>query len=146
MPIGFGFAVGDFIAGINFLIDGIKSFSETHGAKAHHQELGRDLTSLKNALDGIQTLSLSQTQVAQVTAVNTAVDGCRLCIDGFVQSNSRFDSLDSTPSRKWSLAAFKKGVLGVRWAILKKTEVADFRTTIQQHCSHILMLLATLEM
>lgn len=146
MPVGFGFSVGDFIAGINLLIDSVKSLDEAHGAKADYQELGRELSSLKNALDGIQTFSPGQAQVAQVTAVNTAVDGCRLCVDGFVQRNSKFESLDSTPSKRWSPAAFKKGVLGIRWAIVKKNEVAKFRSDIQRHTHHVLMLLATLEL
>ena len=146
MPVAFGFSIGDFIAGINLLIDSVKSLDEAHGAKADYRELGRELSNLKDAFDGIQSLSLSQAQVAQVKAVNTAVAGCRLCIDGFVQRNSKFQGLDSTPLKRWSLAAFKKGVLGIRWAILKKNEVAKFRSDIQRHSDHILMLLAVLEM
>ena len=145
MPVGFGFSVGDFIAGINLLIDSVKSLDEAHGAKADYQELGRELSSLKNALDGIQTFFPGQ-EVAQVAAVNTAVDGCRLCVDGFVQRNSKYESLNSAPSKMWSLAAFKKGVLGIRWAVVKKNEVAKFRSDIHRHSDHILMLLATLEM
>ena len=146
MPVGFGFSVGDFIAGINLLIDSVKSLDEAHGAKADYQELGRELSNLKDAFDSIQSLSLSQAQVAQVKVINTAVDGCRLCIDGFVRRNSKFQSLDSTPSKRWSVAAFKKGVLGIRWAIVKKNEVAKFRSDVQRHSDLILMLLATLEM
>ena len=146
MPVVFGFSVGDFIAGIDLLVDSVKSLDEAHGAKADYQELGRELSSFKNALDGIQALSLGQAQVDQVTAVNTAVDGCRLCVDEFVQRNSKFESLDSIPSKRWSLASFKKGVLGIRWAVVKKKEVAKFRSDIQRHSDHILMLLATLEM
>ena len=146
MPVGFGFSVGDFIAGINLLIDSVKSLDEAHGAKADYQELGRELSNLKDAFDGIQRLSLSQAQVAQAKAVDTAVTGCRLCIDGFVQRNSNFQGLDSSPPKRWSLAALKKGVLGIRWAIMKKNEVAKFRSDIQRHSDHILMLLAILEM
>ena len=146
MPVAFGFSIGDFIAGINLLIDSVKSLDEAHGAKADYQELGRELSDLSNALDGIQTLSLSQVQVSHVNAVNNAVDGCRLFIEGFVQRNSKFESLDSSPSKRWSLAAFKKGVLGIRWAIVKKKEVAKFRLDIQRHSDRILLLMATLEM
>lgn len=145
MPVGFGFSVGDFIAGINLLIDIVKSFSKSHGAKADYQELGRELVSLKNALESIQALSLNTAQAAQVSAVNTAVDGCHLCVDGFVQRNSKFRSLESAPKKQWSLAAFKNGVLGVKWAILKKNKVARFRADVQAHSNGIQMLLATLQ-
>ena len=145
MPVGFGFSVGDFIAGINLLIETVKSFSETHGAKADYQELGRELVSLKNTLDSIQTLSLNPAKAAQISAVNTAVDGCHLCVDGFVQRNSKFRSLESAPKKQWSLAAFKNGVLGMKWAILKKNKVAKFRADVQAHSNGIQMLLAALQ-
>ena len=145
MPVGFGFSVGDFIAGINLLIEIVKSFSETHGAKADYQELGRELISLKNALDGIQALSLNTAQAAQISAVNAAVDACRLSVDGFVQRNNKFRSLGCAPVKQWSLAAFKNGVLGVKWAILKKNKVVKFRADVQAHSNGIQMLLATLQ-
>ena len=144
--VPFGFSIGDFIDGISLLIDGVKSFSETHGAKADHQKLRRDLISLKNTLDGIQTLSLDATQIAQQTAVNAALDDCRSCVDGFVQRNSKFERLGSTPAKQWSLAAFRNHALGVQWAILKKAEVAKFRTEVQQQSDNIELLLATWQM
>lgn len=84
-----GFCVGDFIAGINLLIDSVKIFSETHGAKADHQALQRELTIFKIALDGIQPLSLDQAHAAQIVAMNDAIDACRFCVNGFLQRNSK---------------------------------------------------------
>lgn len=145
MPVAFGFSVGDFITGINLLIDSVKSFSETHGAKADHEELQRELIVLKNTLDGIQALSLDQAQAAQILAVNDAIDACHSCVNGFLQRNSKFKSLSSNPAKQWSLAAFKRGVLGIQWAILKKTEIAKFRAKVERQSNNIHMLLATLQ-
>lgn len=141
-----GFCVGDFIAGINFLIDSVKIFSETHGTKADHQALQRELTIFKIALDGIQPLSLDQAHAAQIVAVNDAIDACRLCVNGFLQRNNKYESLYSIAAKQWSLATFKRGVLGVQWAILRKIEVAKFRAEVQRHTNYIHMLLATLQM
>lgn len=146
MPVAFGFSVGDFITGINLLIDSVKSFSETHGTKADHEELQRELIVLKNTLDGIQALSLDQAQAAQILAVNDAIDACHSCVNGFLQRNSKFKSLSSNPAKQWSLAAFKRGVLGIQWAILKKTEIAKFRAKVERQSNNIHMLLATLQM
>lgn len=110
MLVPFRFSIGDFIANLN-LIDAVKSLIGTHGAKASHQELQRELTSLKNALDGVKALSLDQTQAFQISAVDDAVHGCRVHIEDFVQRNSKFKSLDSTPAKLWSLAEFKNRAL-----------------------------------
>ena len=135
MPVAFGFSVGDFITGINLLIDSIKSLDEAHGAKADYEGLQQQLTSLKNALDGIEALSLDKTQKA-------AMIDCRSCVDGFVRRNSAFRSLSSSHTKTGTMAAFRNGVLGVRWAILKKKDVAKFRAEVQQHCHNIHLLLA----
>ena len=46
MPVPFGFSVGDFISGIEFLIDAIKSLRDTNGAQDYQKELGRELKHL----------------------------------------------------------------------------------------------------
>lgn len=63
MPVQFGVSVGDFIFGIEVLIDAIKSLSDNHGAQVDYKDwalqgLGRELYSLKSAFGCVQNLSL----------------------------------------------------------------------------------------
>lgn len=144
--LGFGFSLGDFIAGINVLIDVAHSLNDTYGAQADYEELGRELKSLRDGLDSIERLSLDPTQAAETTAVKAAVNNCYACVDTFVQRNNKFKGLESTPGHKWSLKRLKKCGRGVQWAIWKKDDVAKFRTELGMHSEAIHMLLATLQL
>ena len=146
MPVPFGVSVGDFIVGIEVLIDAIKSLSDTHGAQADYKELFRELNSLKTALGCIQNLSLDPSQPTQASAVNAAIDDCILCVDTFVKRNSKYSSLDSKQGKAWSLDGLNSCRRMVQWAIWKKKDVAKFRAQVQQHADAIQMLLATIQM
>ena len=93
--VPFGFSVGDFIADINLLIDAVHSLSDTNGAHANYEDLGRQLTSLRKGFEYIQGLKLDATQSAQASAVHTALNHCRLCVDGFVKRNKQIQELGS---------------------------------------------------
>ena len=108
MPVPFGVSVGDFIAGIELLIEGVKSLSDTNGAQADYKKLWCELNNLKKGLECIQSLSLDPTQPAQVSAVNSAVNDCLSCVDAFVNRNSKYSALNSTPAKIWSLAGLKE--------------------------------------
>lgn len=144
--VPFGFSVGDFIAGINILIDAVHGLSETNGARADYEELGRQLKNLRKGIECIEGLNLDDTQLAQASAVNTALDDCRLCVDSFVKRNGNFKSLEDQPGKQWSLAALKRQGRQVQWTLWKKADVAKFRAAIQQHSDAIQMLLASIQM
>lgn len=144
--IPFGVSVGDFITGINLLIDAVHSLNDTHGAQADYEELGRQLKNLGKGFECIEDLHLDATQSPQASAVNEALKDCRLCVDGFVKRNSRFKSLETTSGNQWSLAALKRQGRKVQWALWKKADVAKFQVAIQQHSDAIQMLLASIQM
>ena len=144
--VTFGFSVGDFIAGINLLIDVVHSLDNTHGAQADYQELGRELQSLKSGLDGIGALCLDSTYETEISAVNAAVDNCRTCVNMFVRRNDGFKSLENTSRERWSLARVKKCGRGVQWAVWKKDDVVRFRDQVHCHSGAIGMLLDTVQM
>lgn len=144
--VPFGFSVGDFIAGLNLLIDAVHSLSDTDGAQADYSELGRQLKSLRKGFECIQGLNIHVTQSAQASAVDTALNDCRLCLDRFVKRNSKFKSLEATSGTQWSLAALERQGRKVQWALWKKADVAKFRAAIQQHSNALQMLLASIQM
>lgn len=143
--VAFGFSVGDFIAGINLLMNAVHSFSNTHGAQADYQELGRELQSLNNGLDGIRALSLDSTYEAEISAVNSAVDRCHTCVESFVQRISKYKSLETTSEKKWSLPTLKRCGHGVQWVAWKRKDVVNFRDQVHYHSGAIGILLATLQ-
>lgn len=85
MPVPFGFSVGDFINGIELLLDAVESLHDTNGAQDDYKELGRELKHLRNGLEGIKALSLDPTQPVQSSAAKAAAHDCLLCLDKFIQ-------------------------------------------------------------
>ena len=143
--VGFGISVGDFIAGINTLIDIVHSLSDTNGAQADYKELRRELQSLKSGLDGIVTLSPDASQKTEFSDLIAAVENYRACVESFVQRNIKFKSLEGIPEKMWSLTTLKKRGRGVQWAIWKKDDVERFRDQVQIHTGAIGMLLSILQ-
>ena len=143
--VGFGISVGDFIAGINTLIDIVHSLSDTHGAQADYKELGSELQSLKSGLDGVEALSPDPTQTIEFSALIAAIEKCRACVEGFLQQYHKFKRLETKPKKKWSFPTLKKRGRGVQWAIWKRDDVQRFRGQVQCHTEAIGILLSILQ-
>ena len=142
--VPFGFSVGDCIAGISLLIDAVHGLSKTDGAQADYEELGRQLQNLSNGLECVEGLRLDSAQ--QISAVDTALNDCRLCIDSFIKRNSKFKSFEITSDKQWTLAALKRQGRKIQWALWKTADIAKFQAAIQQHSDAIQMLLVSIQM
>ena len=146
MPVPFGFSVGDFVSGIELLLDGIKSLRDTNGARDDYRELIRELEHLKNGLKSVEALYIDSTQPIQCSAAKAMVDDCLMRIDDFIQQNARFSSLDATPAGRWTVAGLKDRWRMVQWALWKKADVVRFKSQVQQHVEAIRMLLTSIQM
>ena len=144
--VAFGFSVGDFIAGINLLIEAASSMSNTHGAQADYQGLSRQLRNLTNSLDCIQALNQNLLQPTQAAALDTALKDCRRSVDDFVQTNKKFKDLQNATGGQWSLATLKRQGRKIQWALWKKADVIKFQCTIQTHAAALQSLLASIQM
>ena len=132
--MSFGWSAGDVIAGITVLIQVYQSLDNSRGGKASYSELIRELSSLQNALRGIEKLG------AQVP-LDEAVLNCQKCIDGFVERIKKFKGIEKDyDASRWSLDKFKKNVWAVEWAMCKKSEIDDFRKAVLFHTAAILSL------
>lgn len=132
--MSFGWSAGDVIAGIGVLIQVFAALDDSKGGKASYSELIRELTSLQNALDGIQMLGPG-------ASLDQAVGNCRQCIDAFVARIEKFKGMDKDSSGSvWSLDKFKKNVRAVQWAMCKTEEIDGFRKAVLFHTAAILSL------
>ena len=145
MAAPFGFSFGDFIAAIGVLRDVIGAFSDTKGARASYVEVVQELSSLRSALEGIQTLKCDSDQQDQYSAVIEAVERCQQCIGRFVERMSKFRDILSVPGHsKWSPSNFKRSVQKIEWSLCRKSDVEQFRKEVQIHKAAILSLQSTL--
>jgi hypothetical protein len=99
-----------------------------------HSELLLELSSLQNALDGVEKFGSHST-------LFEALRNCQKYIDAFVERIKKFRSIDKDyGASKWSVETFKNNLRAVEWAICKKTEVTEFQQAVLFHAAAILSL------
>ena len=132
--MSFGWSVGDVIAGVTVLIEVYQALDTSRGSKTAYAELIRELSSLQNALGGIEKFGAQE-------LLDKAVLNCQKCINGFVERIKKFKGIDKDyGASRWSLDTFKKSVRAVEWSMCKKSEINDFRKAVLFHTAAILSL------
>lgn len=142
MVVPFGFAVGDFIAGIELVHDLIKALKESEGSSAEFIELMRELYSLERALLQVKALKLELAQESLLLPLEQAASQCQETIDQFLRKNKKFQSSlrEGGSKNSW------RGVLcKIQWRLYKKEDVSAFRAMLSGHTSSINMLLLVLQ-
>ncbi len=146
MAAGFGFSVGDIVAGLKLIKQSIEAVQDTKGSATDYQALSHEIDSLKDGLEAIEDLRLHQRfgpKSKQGFAVQEAISRCWHCIDTFLSTTANYQpwlQSDAPQSFSWK-ANFRK----IQWALCKKDDVNRFRAQLERHCSSISMLLMTLQ-
>ncbi|KAL8731609.1 MAG: hypothetical protein Q9166_003297 [cf. Caloplaca sp. 2 TL-2023] len=146
MSAGFGFSVGDIVAGLKLIKQSIEALQDTKGSTADYQALSHEIDSLKDGLRAVEDLSIDQhfgPKSKQSIAIQEAVSRCWYCIKIFLTTTATYQPWLQTsvpPGLGWK-ANLKK----IQWALCKKDDVNRFRIQLERHCSSISMLLVTLQ-
>ncbi|KAL8740270.1 MAG: hypothetical protein Q9190_007005 [Brigantiaea leucoxantha] len=146
MSAGFGFSVGDVIAGLRLIKQSIEALQDSKGSSADCEALDHEIDSLKDSLEAVDDLHLDERLGAsskQSIAVREAIERCWRCIDQFLSVTAGY--------RQWlrgkvpSHLAWKANLKKIQWALCKKDDVKKFRAQLERHSSSINMLLVTLQ-
>ncbi|KAL8712975.1 MAG: hypothetical protein Q9220_002835 [cf. Caloplaca sp. 1 TL-2023] len=146
MSAGFGFSVGDIVAGLKLIKQSIEALQDTKGSSADYQTLKQEIDSLKDALEAVADLQLDErfsSRSKQHLAIQAAISRCWDCIDTFLSTTSKYErwlQVNSASGLSW-----KANVKKIQWALSKKDDVNRFRSQLERHCSSINMLLVTLQ-
>lgn len=143
MSVGFGFSVGDFIAGIQLVRDVITSLQASGGSSLEYQALASELFSLERALLEVKSLKYSENQSGQLDALKVAATQCQHTIDRFMTKIQKYQpSLTALGSgSKW-----RDSLRKVQWALCKKEDIAMFQAEISGHAVSINLLIATAQL
>jgi hypothetical protein len=90
MPLGFGFSVGDFIAGISLIRGLIKALEDGAGSGQEYRDLIRELYSLERALVEIKHLKVDNSLQFQKNAIEQAACQCQETISTFLTKFGKF--------------------------------------------------------
>lgn len=141
---GFGFSVGDFIAGISLVKKLIRALNDAAGSRAAYRKLISELLSLEEALTDISKLRLGQAQESQKLALQRVATQCQTSIETFLHKNAKFNGSlgiqPSTTSPTWRTNLHK-----MQWALYKDTAVYDLRAEIAAHTATLNVTLATIQ-
>ncbi|KAF4629035.1 hypothetical protein G7Y89_g9116 [Cudoniella acicularis] len=90
MLAGFGFSVGDFIAGIQLVRDVITSLKVSGGSSVEYQALMTELFSLERALLDVKTLRSLDSYPDQLDALKCATTQCQHTINRFMTKIQKY--------------------------------------------------------
>jgi hypothetical protein len=143
MSVGFGFSIGDFIAGIQLVRDVIASLRSTAGSASEYQNLIYELFGLERALLEVKALKLDDCQPAQLNDLKCVAIECQESIDRFLLEIRKYQpSLNAQGSG----SRVRDGLRKIQWALCKKGDVELFKAEVMRHTASINLLLATAQM
>lgn len=141
---GFGFSVGDVLAGLHVVRKLIRALNDTGGSRVAYQTLIAELLNLEDALRGVNDLQVDPMQAAQKLALEQVAEQCQKTIEKFLAKNAKFkDSLGARPS---TMSAWRSNFHKVQWALCKESEIDALRTEIAAHSTTLNIILSTVRL
>ncbi|TVY91471.1 hypothetical protein LAWI1_G003254 [Lachnellula willkommii] len=128
--MSFGWSAGDIVAAISLVNKITKSVSSAGGARDHFQELETELKGLSRALCEISDLANAPNQIPEIVALKFAACLCEDTLKRFYEKILPFDESLGSGSKTSRLKATPRMV---RWELLIKKEVPEFRTYLVAH-------------
>jgi hypothetical protein len=128
MVVGFGFSVGDFIAGIRLFKGAIESFSATRGARADYTELRKCLSTLEASLTAANRFTTPLHQAA----IEPIVVNCKECIANFLVRTAKFALLKD---KSTDTSRLRAGLRKVQWSLCEKEKVLELLQNLNSHIS-----------
>ena len=141
MSAGFGFSIGDLIAGIKLIKTSIEAVKNAKGASSDFAALVEEIASLEDGLEATEELYLEGGfSSKQGAAIDRAVSACQKSIDDFCASIAKYQS-----HLRGQASGLQASYRRIKWVLCKKEDVANFRAQVARHASSINMLLVTFQ-
>lgn len=138
--MSFGFAVGDFIAGVELVKQAVEAFSKTKGASSEYQRLVSDLNACHRTL--LQLQCMQEKNVFSQGTLNELkyiADAGKADMDHFLEKNKKYqESLRVGGSG----SAMKDGINKISWSFTKQKDVEQLRSSLQLKMSTINVLVS----
>jgi hypothetical protein len=143
MSVGFGFSVGDFIAGIQLVRDVITSLQSGAGSVLEYQTLIYELFTLERALLEVKSLRFDYCEAAQLDVLKYAATQCQSTIDCFLANIKIYQpSLNAQGSG----SKVRDSIRRIQWALCEKADLEVFKAEVRGHVGSMNVLLATILM
>ncbi|KAK4540859.1 hypothetical protein LTR36_008801 [Oleoguttula mirabilis] len=135
MPIAFGFSVGDFIGGVEFICALIEALQESAGSSSRYTRVVDALESSKDVLTQLEGLHLHQQWKSEVDKILKRYEDTTLIFAKKLAKYDRF--LGNQASR----SSFKTILRQIQWQRYGEKEVVWLQDQLQQHSSALQVVL-----
>jgi hypothetical protein len=138
--MSFGWSAGDLIAAVKLINDIISCIRDVGGARDHFQELVIELQGLEKALDEINELAKSSSDIPEISALKFASSACGDTLQRFYDKIKPFKESLGSVSTKGKVRAAPRMV---RWELLVKKEIPELRSYLVAHVGYLNLQLST---
>ncbi|KAH6667677.1 hypothetical protein B0J14DRAFT_169503 [Halenospora varia] len=138
--MSFGWSAGDIVTAIALTNKVISSVRSVGGSREHFQELESELAGLLRALNDIHAISGQPGQVHEIVALKFAACLCEDTIRRFHDKIKPFEGSLGVGSQASRLRAAPRMV---RWKILTKKDIPEFRSYLVAHVGSLNLRLST---
>ncbi|KAH6667579.1 hypothetical protein B0J14DRAFT_659031 [Halenospora varia] len=138
--MSFGWSAGDIAAAVKLVNKIIHSVSNAGGAREHFQELESELKGLLRALHEISDLTSQPGQIPEIVALKFAACLCEDTLKAFFEKIKPFDRSLRAGSMTSKLKATPRMV---RWELLVKKDIPEFRSYLVAHVGSLNLRLNT---
>ncbi|QDS77250.1 hypothetical protein FKW77_003496 [Venturia effusa] len=146
MVFPFGVSVGDFIAGINIILDCVKAVDDVTGATTSYQQLVSTLDAISQSLRSVDALDVQALPQSQQQAIKAAATACLRCTNSFLRSIDKYGSLKTCPkSSPWTLSSMKTGLKKINWSLNMKDDVSRFQRNVTAHLTSLEVWLSSVQ-
>ncbi|KAF2088805.1 hypothetical protein K490DRAFT_38059 [Saccharata proteae CBS 121410] len=142
MAASFEFSAGDFIAGINILIESINAIKDSAGSSAQFIGLNRELYGLERALLEVNALEIDASQASQYAAIKQTVAHCQEAVDVFMRKIKKYQPTLRVggSANKWRDTLHK-----IEWRLFRKEDIEEMHGVLATHTAAITMGLVVLQ-
>jgi hypothetical protein len=140
--MSFGWSAGDVVAAANLASRIIKSVRSVGGAQENFQELDTELLALSKALHEISVLAGEPGQIPEIVALKFVACLCEDTLKRFYEKLKPFDTTLSIAADK-DMRRVKALPKMVRWELLVKKDIPEFRSYLVAHVGSLTLRLNT---
>jgi hypothetical protein len=141
--MSFGFAVGDFLAAINFVHELAVALNDGCGSGAKFRGLVQELYSLERAMIAINGLQVTAGLECHLCMVKQAASQCQRAITDFLQKSDVYMQClgQGGSTKRWKDAFYK-----IKWAVYKADDVEELKARLRGHSAAMGIMLQVLQM
>lgn len=140
----FGYSVGDVFATISLIAKVITAFKRSGGACEEYQQVVRELETLQQVLQRLDSIQSNDSNFAHVNAVKSMALNCQIPLQQFLDKYTvRYGSSLGGRGKKGHGMFSGFGAAGrkIQWAVSMEKEVATLRAVVGANVRSIFLLM-----